>query len=97
MIKSITLLFVTALLNISGCSTPEYTCGVPGGIGCKPLRKVQQMAEDGQLIGQPAPDRRDQDTTNFDDDDNEEQTRQFRAEHVAEHCQHMRIASQFAL
>ena len=72
MSKSITLLFVAVLLMISACASPEYACGVPGGIGCKPLREVQQMAEEGRLKGQPAPDHRDQVEPDLDDDDNED-------------------------
>jgi len=76
MIKMITFLFSTLLLMISGCASPEYSCGVPGGIGCKPLHKVQQMAEEGRLKGQPAPDHRnhDDDAVHDGDEGDEDET-----------------------
>lgn len=48
------LLFAPLLL--SGCATPKYACGVPDGIGCKPLSEVQQMAQNGTLKLREAPD-----------------------------------------
>ena len=59
MIKFIALTFSTLPLILSGCATPKYACGVPDGIGCKPLSEVHRMAQDGSLKSQAAPDNRD--------------------------------------
>ena len=47
MIKLIALTFFTLPILLSGCATPKYACGVPDGIGCRPLSEVHQMALDG--------------------------------------------------
>ncbi|MFQ5469741.1 MAG: type IV conjugative transfer system lipoprotein TraV [Gammaproteobacteria bacterium] len=59
MIKFIALTFSTIPIVLSGCATPKYACGVPDGIGCKPLSEVHRMAQDGSLKSQAAPDNRD--------------------------------------
>ena len=51
------LLFSPLLLT--GCATPKYACGVPDGIGCKPLSEVHRMARDGTLKMRAAPNNRD--------------------------------------
>jgi conjugal transfer pilus assembly protein TraV len=43
-------------LLLVGCATPKYACGVPDGIGCKPLSEVQRMAQNGTLKMRAAPD-----------------------------------------
>ena len=54
---SLTLLLLPML--IAGCATPKYACGVPDGIGCKPLSEVHRMAKDGTLKMRSAPNQRD--------------------------------------
>ncbi|MDH5181626.1 MAG: TraV family lipoprotein [Gammaproteobacteria bacterium] len=71
MIKVIALTVLSSLLLLSGCAGPNYACGVPGGIGCQPLRKVQKMAEDGVLKSRPAPDQRDPAYKDDEDDSDE--------------------------
>ena len=51
---SLTSLLLPLLL--SGCATPKYACGVPDGIGCKPLSEVHRMAQDGSLNSQAVAD-----------------------------------------
>ena len=46
-------------LFLVGCATPKYACGVPNGIGCKPLSEVHRMAKDGTLKMRSAPNYRD--------------------------------------
>lgn len=50
------LSLLLAPMLLSGCATPKYACGVPDGIGCKPLSEVQQMAQNGTLKLREAPD-----------------------------------------
>lgn len=59
MIKLIALTFFTLPIVLSGCATAKYACGVPDGIGCKPLSEVHRMAQDGSLKSQAVPDNRD--------------------------------------
>jgi len=59
MIKLIALTFFTLPIVLSGCATAKYACGVPDGIGCKPLSEVHRMAQEGSLKIQAAPDNRD--------------------------------------
>jgi len=59
MIKLIALTFFILPIILSGCATPKYACGVPDGIGCKPLSEVHRMAQEGSLKSQAAPDNRD--------------------------------------
>jgi len=52
------LILLTLLLPpllLTGCATPKYACGVPDGIGCKPLSEVHRMARDGTLKMRAAP------------------------------------------
>lgn len=53
---SLTLLLLPPLFT--GCATPKYACGVPDGIGCKPLSEVHRMAQDGTLKMRAAPNNR---------------------------------------
>lgn len=69
MIKSITLTFITLPIVLSGCATAKYACGVPDGIGCKPLSEVHRMAQDGLLKSQAVPDNRDPVAHDQDEDD----------------------------
>lgn len=34
---------------LSGCTTPKYACGAPGGVGCKSVQEVYQLSNSGQL------------------------------------------------
>jgi len=54
---------------LSGCATPKYACGVPDGIGCKPLSEVHRMAQDGSLKSQAVPDNRDTSEQDQDEED----------------------------
>jgi len=47
-------------LLLTGCATPKYACGVPDGIGCKPLSEVHRMARDGTLKMRAAPNNNDE-------------------------------------
>lgn len=58
---SFALLFIPLLL--AGCASPKYACGVPNGIGCKPLSEVHSMAKDGSLKQRAAPSNREGDST----------------------------------
>jgi len=60
-----TLLTLTLLASVlfSGCASPRYACGVPDGIGCKPLSEVHRMAKDGSLKMRAAPNNRDEPET----------------------------------
>lgn len=60
-ILSLTLLLLPLL--ITGCATPKYACGVPDGIGCKPLSEVHRMARDGTLKMRAAPNNREGEET----------------------------------
>lgn len=55
-------LFLLSILSLPlllvGCATPKYACGVPNGIGCKPLSEVHRMAKDGSLKMRVAPNNR---------------------------------------
>lgn len=51
-----------APMLLSGCATPKYACGVPDGIGCKPLSEVQRIAQNGTLKLREAPDHLNNDT-----------------------------------
>ena len=55
MMKATLLALLFLLLFLSGCATPKYACGVPDGIGCKPLSEVHRMARDGTLKMKSAP------------------------------------------
>jgi hypothetical protein len=55
---SLSPIFILCLLTLSGCATPKYACGVPDGIGCKPLSEVHRMAQDGTLKMRAAPNNR---------------------------------------
>ena len=55
------LLAIPPILLLTACSSPKYACGVPNGIGCKPISEVQRMAQSGALKAYDAPDQR---TTN---------------------------------
>lgn len=57
--KLILLSLVLSPLLLVGCATPKYACGVPDGIGCKPLSEVHRMAKDGTLKMRSAPNYRD--------------------------------------
>jgi len=54
---------VLSPLLLVGCATPKYACGVPDGIGCKPLSEVHRMAKDGTLKMRSAPNYRDDEDT----------------------------------
>jgi len=54
---------VLSPLLLVGCATPKYACGVPDGIGCKPLSEVHRMAKDGTLKMRSAPNYRDDEET----------------------------------
>ena len=58
----LTLTLIIPVL-ISGCASPKYACGVPDGIGCKPLSEVHRMAKDGTLKMRAAPNNRDEPET----------------------------------
>lgn len=62
MIKTISLTLLLLPVLLSGCATPKYACGVPDGIGCKPLSEVHQMAKDGSLKMKAAPNNREDDS-----------------------------------
>jgi conjugal transfer pilus assembly protein TraV len=49
------LSLVLSPLLLAGCATPKYACGVPDGIGCKPLSEVHRMAKNGSLKMKSAP------------------------------------------
>ena len=49
------LLTAIALPLLSACTTPKYACGVPNGIGCKPLSEVHRLAQSGALQVHAAP------------------------------------------
>ena len=55
MIRPIALTLLIISVLISGCASPKYACGVPDGIGCKPLSEVHRMARDGSLKMKSAP------------------------------------------
>ena len=38
------ILLLIPVATLLGCATPKYACGVPDGIGCKPLSEVHRMA-----------------------------------------------------
>ena len=59
MTKLLLPLICIAPLLFSGCASPKYACGVPDGIGCKPLSEVHRMAKDGSLKMRAAPNNRD--------------------------------------
>lgn len=59
MMRCLLTLIVSPLL-LAGCATPKYACGVPNGIGCKPLSEVHRMAQNGTLKAHAAPDQRDE-------------------------------------
>lgn len=41
-----------ALMLLSGCaSSPKYACGLPDGVGCKPVGEVYQASVSGTLAG----------------------------------------------
>ena len=61
MIKTLALSLLFLPLLLSGCATPKYACGVPDGIGCKPLSEVHRMARDGTLKMNAAPNNREED------------------------------------
>lgn len=48
-------LLLGLLFTQAGCSvlsdfkTPRFTCGLPNGVGCKPVSKVYQQSADGTL------------------------------------------------
>jgi len=63
------ILLLAPVSTLVGCATPKYTCGVPEGIGCRPLSEVHQMALDGSLKRQAVPDTRDAAKHNQDDED----------------------------
>jgi len=63
MTKILFPLLILAPLIISGCASPKYACGVPDGIGCKPLSEVHRMAKDGTLKMRAAPNNRDEPET----------------------------------
>ncbi len=58
MFKSLFLILLLPPLLISGCASPKYACGVPDGIGCRPLSEVHRMAQDGSLKMRAAPSNR---------------------------------------
>ena len=62
MIRTISLMLLLLPVFLSGCATPKYACGVPDGIGCKPLSEVHRMAKDGTLKMQAAPNNREDDS-----------------------------------
>ncbi|MCF6325650.1 MAG: TraV family lipoprotein [Gammaproteobacteria bacterium] len=57
--KLFLLSLVLSPLLLVGCATPKYACGVPDGIGCKPISEVHRMAKDGTLKMRSAPNYRD--------------------------------------
>lgn len=59
MCRAIILFFLLLPALITGCATPKYACGVPEGIGCKPLSEVHRMVQEGTLKAKAAPDNRD--------------------------------------
>ena len=63
MTKMLLTLTLLAPVLISGCASPRYACGVPDGIGCKPLSEVHRMAKDGSLKMRAAPSNRDEPET----------------------------------
>lgn len=60
MVKTLFLTLLFLPLLITGCATPKYACGVPDGIGCKPLSEVHRMAKDGTLKMHAAPNNREE-------------------------------------
>jgi len=60
MLKSFALTLISLPLLLSGCASPKYACGVPDGIGCKPLSDVHRMAKDGTLKMRSAPNNREE-------------------------------------
>ncbi len=58
MFKKISLTLLLPPLLITGCASPRYACGVPDGIGCKPLSEVHRMAKNGSLKMRAAPNNR---------------------------------------
>ena len=62
MIRTISLTLLLLPVLLFGCATPKYACGVPDGIGCKPLSEVHRMAKDGTLKMQAAPNNREDDS-----------------------------------
>jgi len=67
--RFVALTFIALAILLSGCATPKYACGVPDGIGCKPLSEVHRMAQDGSLKSQAVPDNRDAAEEDQDDED----------------------------
>lgn len=63
MTKTLLTLTLLAPVLFSGCASPRYACGVPDGIGCKPLSEVHRMAKDGSLKMRAAPNNRDEPET----------------------------------
>ncbi len=57
------ILLLIPVATLLGCATPKYACGVPDGIGCKPLSEVHRMAKDGTLKMRSAPNYRDDEDT----------------------------------
>ncbi len=54
--KTLAIFLLLGLLSTqAGCSvlsdfkTPRFTCGLPNGVGCKPVSKVYQQSADGTL------------------------------------------------
>lgn len=46
------LLTSLALMLLSGCAgNPKYACGLPEGVGCKPVGEVYQASVNGTLAG----------------------------------------------
>ncbi|HRJ52236.1 MAG TPA: TraV family lipoprotein [Candidatus Thiothrix moscowensis] len=59
--KTLAIFLLLGLLSTqAGCSvlsdfkTPRFTCGLPNGVGCKPVSKVYQLSADGTLGNKPA-------------------------------------------
>jgi conjugal transfer pilus assembly protein TraV len=67
--RFVALTFISLAILLSGCATPKYACGVPDGIGCKPLSEVHRMAQDGSLKSQAVPDNRDTSEQDQDEED----------------------------
>jgi conjugal transfer pilus assembly protein TraV len=67
--RFVALTFVLLTILLSGCATPKYACGVPDGIGCKPLSEVHRMAQNGSLKSQAVPDNRDTSEQDQDEED----------------------------
>ncbi len=63
MFKSLAFTLVLVPVLLSGCASPKYACGVPDGIGCKPLSEVHRMAKDGTLKMRSAPSNREEESS----------------------------------